>query len=207
MNILQRLNAVRKAVGYVKRDKSVDGRYTVATYDQIVSHVRAAMVEQGVLIQFDQVSGEFLRDLPTKSGGLQFLYGGTYRVDFVNADDPPDRASYVVHAHAIDSGDKAPGKAITYAVKSAINKALMLETGDDEESRQEVRAQREPITDEEVAVINELISETETDTQKFLSALAKSGRATVVRVEDIPAADLAWCIGMLQSKAAKLRKS
>lgn len=207
MNIYQRLNKVRQAVGYVQRDKSVDGRYSVATYDQIVSHIRAAMVEHGVVVQFDQLSGEFLRDIPTKSGGVQFLYGGSYRVDLVNADDPTDRASSVVYSHAIDNGDKAPGKAITYAVKAAINKALLLETGDDEESRHETRAQREPITSDEVALLNGLIEETETDVQKFLSALSKAGKATVVRIEDIPASDLAWCVGMLQAKVAKLRKS
>jgi hypothetical protein len=41
----------------------------------------------------------------------------------------------IVSAHANDQGDKAPGKALSYAVKSAILKVLMIETGESDESR------------------------------------------------------------------------
>jgi hypothetical protein len=38
-------------------------------------------------------------------------------------------------SHALDNGDKAPGKAISYATKYALLKTFLLETGEDEESR------------------------------------------------------------------------
>ena len=50
-----------------------------------------------------------------------------------------------VEAHASDNGDKAPGKALSYATKSAILKTLSLETGENDESR---------VPDQEFDVIN-----------------------------------------------------
>ncbi len=143
LNIYQRINAVMKDVDYVKKDKSVSGggaNYKAVTHDQAVSVIRAALVEHGVVIQPVQIKGEFLqmRDLnatpqPIKMG----LYSGSYDIHFVNIDKPEERSTISVEAHANDNGDKAPGKAMTYAVKTAILKQFTLESGEDDESRAE----------------------------------------------------------------------
>jgi hypothetical protein len=44
--------------------------------------------------------------------------------------------SLVIEAHAIDQGDKAPGKALSYAKKYAVLKLLEIESGEGEEERQ-----------------------------------------------------------------------
>ena len=62
-----------------------------------------------------------------------------YNIHFVNIDDPADRLTVSINAHAADNGDKAPGKCASYATKTAILKALSLETGENDESREEVR--------------------------------------------------------------------
>lgn len=143
LNIYQRINAVMKEVQYVQKDKAVSGggaNYKAVTHDQAVSVIRQALVNNGIVIQPVQTKGEFLqmRDLnasptPIKMG----LYSGCYDVHFVNMDKPEDRTTVSVEAHANDNGDKAPGKAMTYAVKTAILKQFTLETGEDDESRSE----------------------------------------------------------------------
>lgn len=142
-NIYQRINAVMKEVEYVQKDKAVSGggaNYKAVTHDQAVSVIRKSLVNNGIVINPTQISGEFLqmRDLnatpnPVKMG----LYTGTYDVNFVNIDKPEEKVTVRVQAHANDNGDKAPGKAMTYGVKTAILKQFTLETGEDDESRSE----------------------------------------------------------------------
>jgi hypothetical protein len=142
MNIYQRINAVMKEVDYVQKDRAVSGggaNYKAVTHDQAVSVIRASLVKHGIVIEPKQREGKFLqmRDLnlpqPVKMG----LYSGLYDVYFVNIDKPEERTLVSVEAHANDNGDKAPGKAMTYAVKTAILKQFTLETGEDDESRAE----------------------------------------------------------------------
>lgn len=53
----------------------------------------------------------------------------TYR--FVNIDNPNEFVETIVYGDGLDTGDKAPGKAMTYADKYALMKAYKLSTGDD----------------------------------------------------------------------------
>ena len=154
-NIYQRINEVMKSVRYVQKDKAVQGggqNYKAVTHDQVVSVARTALVEAGIVIFPNQVSGEFLvlRDMNAKPEPVKMgLYTGTYEINFVNIDNGDDKITVTVQAHANDNGDKAPGKALTYATKSAILKVLNLETGEDDESREEVREKLKTISDEQ----------------------------------------------------------
>lgn len=135
MNIYQRINAVRKAIGYVQRDKAVStggGSYKAVTHDAVTGMVRAALIEHGVIIVPSVVSAVFH---PKEQDAKQRLYEATYQVDFVNMDQPEERITINANAHALDNGDKAPGKALSYATKYAILKLFNIETGEDEESR------------------------------------------------------------------------
>ena len=66
------------------------------------------------------------------------LYSGTYEIHFVNIDNGEDRVISTIHSHANDNGDKAPGKAASYATKTAMLKVFSLETGENDESRADV---------------------------------------------------------------------
>jgi len=145
LNIYQRINAVMKEVEYVQKDRAVSGggqNYKAVTHDQVVSVARKALVNHGVMIAPSQVEGQFLvmRDVnatpqPVKMG----LYSGWYEIAFINIDNGEDRITVKIEAHAQDNGDKATGKALTYATKAAILKVLCLETGENDESREELR--------------------------------------------------------------------
>lgn len=50
---------------------------------------------------------------------------------FVNADNPDEYIDITSYGDGIDSGDKAPGKAMTYSDKYALMKAYKISTGDD----------------------------------------------------------------------------
>ena len=135
MNIYQRINEVRKAIGYVQKDKAVStggGSYKAVTHDAVTGMVRAALIEHGVVIVPSVVSSVFNAKEPEAK---QRLYEATFQIEFVNMDDPADRIVTQQTAHALDNGDKAPGKAMSYATKYAILKLFNIETGEDEESR------------------------------------------------------------------------
>lgn len=135
MNIYQRINEVRKAIGYIQKDKAVStggGSYKAATHDAVTGMVRAALIEHGVVIVPSVLSAVFNAKEPDAK---QRLYEATYQIEFVNIDEPSDRIVTQQNAHALDNGDKAPGKAMSYATKYAILKLFNIETGEDEESR------------------------------------------------------------------------
>ena len=51
--------------------------------------------------------------------------------EFVNLDKPEEKITMVSYGDGIDSGDKAPGKAMTYSDKYSLLKAYKVATGDD----------------------------------------------------------------------------
>jgi hypothetical protein len=58
-------------------------------------------------------------------------------VRFVNIDEPADFIDVQSFGYGIDESDKGPGKAMSYAVKYALLKALGMETGDDPDLEQD----------------------------------------------------------------------
>lgn len=137
MNIYQRINEVRKAVETVTKDKKVEG-YMAVTHDNVTAITREHFVAQGIVIVPRLLSE---RTVPTGTFTARetpfIRYEATYQFDVVNADDPHDFFSAVIGAHAIDHGDKAPGKVLSYAKKSLVLKLLELESVSEEEGRQE----------------------------------------------------------------------
>lgn len=141
MNLLQRINEVRKAINYIQKDKSVStgqsGSYKAVTHDMVTAMVRNHLVEHGVVswpVLVESVSLPFEVDA-NMVRAKQFRYEATYDFHFANEDDPKDEIIIRIQAHAMDNADKAPGKALSYAKKYAILKLFEIETGEDDESR------------------------------------------------------------------------
>lgn len=141
MNLMQRINAVRKAINYIQKDKSVStgqsGSYKAVTHDMVTAMVRPHLVEHGVVswpVLVESVSQPFEVDV-NMVRAKQFRYEATYDFHFANADDPKDEIVIRIQAHAMDNADKAPGKALSYAKKYAVLKLFDIETGEDDESR------------------------------------------------------------------------
>jgi hypothetical protein len=144
LNVYQRINEVRKQVAYLRKVKSVSegGGYKVVTHDQVTGELREHLITYGIVIEPPSfLSGQTVPTGTTTAKGVPFVrLEATYAIDFVNSDKPEERVSKHVYVHAIDQGDKAPGKAMSYATKAAMLKMFNIETGEDEEERPEVKA-------------------------------------------------------------------
>ena len=137
LNIYQRVNEVRKAVDKIVKDKKVES-YMAVTHDNVTSLTREHFVEQGIVIVPRLLAERTVNTGTFTSRETPFIrYEATYAFDVVNADDPKDLFTAVIGAHAIDHGDKAPGKVLSYAKKSLVMKLLELESISEEENRQE----------------------------------------------------------------------
>lgn len=139
MNVYQRINEVRKVVDYAVKNKTVgEGGYKAVTHDAITALTREHFVAQGIVIVPVLTSQKVELTGTTTSRGTPFIrFEASYRFDVVNADDPTDKFSVEIAAHAIDQGDKAPGKALSYAKKYCVLKLLEIESGEEDEERQE----------------------------------------------------------------------
>ncbi len=144
LNIYQKINKVMQEVKYVQKDSAISGggaNYKAVSHDQVISVLRESMVNNGIMMFPVQTSGEFLikRDLSVTPPIKMGLYSGSYEINFVNIDNGEDKVTVAVQAHASDNGDKAPGKALSYGTKTAMLKVFSLETGENDESREEQR--------------------------------------------------------------------
>lgn len=134
-NIYQRINAVRDEVQYIRKDAVVQG-YAAVTHDMVTAKLRDSLIKHGIIIIPSAVSREALIG-ETANKKPKIMFRAVYDVAFINVDFPEDRFVMQTDAHADDSGDKAPGKALSYATKYAMLKVFSLETGESDESRVE----------------------------------------------------------------------
>lgn len=137
-NIYQRVSEIRKAIEYIKKEKKVEG-YMAVTHDQVTALTRDHFIKHGVVIVPTMIVQSAVKETGTTTAkGTPFIrFEARYRFDVVNADEPTDRFSIEIEAHALDHGDKAPGKALSYAKKYAVLKLLEIESGEEDEERPE----------------------------------------------------------------------
>jgi hypothetical protein len=128
MNIHQRLAAVMRDVTYIQKEKKQGMRYSIVSHDAVTAKVRPALLAQGVVY--------YPHSMDMRQQGNRTEC--TMTVRFVNIDEPTDFIEVASAGYGIDDQDKGPGKAISYAVKYALLKALGLESGDDPDEDQEV---------------------------------------------------------------------
>jgi len=183
INIYQRLDKVRQAVSYIQKDAKVQG-YKAVTHDMVTSEARPALIENGIMIVPRQREGVTVDTGSVTSGGTPVIrYEAWYDIDFVNIQSPDDKVTVPIHAHALDHGDKAPGKCLSYATKYAILKLFSIETGESDESRQELKPK--PITDTQLVGLREICEEFKLPVDATLSALAKKVYR-LKKIEELP---------------------
>lgn len=195
MNIYERLNEVRKSVSYVKKDSTVgfgQNSYKAVSHDAVTTLTRQHFIDHGIMIVPMQKEKGISIDGETKSGGKKIRFEAMYDIKFVNIEDATDYLTVTIEAHAEDNGDKAPGKALSYATKSAMLKVLMLETGEDEEE-----GIKNTIDSKQAGMIAQLIADTSTDVDKFLGAYSIS------KVIELPSGLFAQALAQLQAKKKK----
>ena len=120
-NVHQRLAAVMREVTYIRKESKQGMKYTIVSHDSVTAKVRPALLKCGIVyypIRCDH----------THNGNRAEC---SMTVRFANIDKPEDCIDVQTFGYGVDPQDKGPGKAMSYAVKYALLKALGLETGDD----------------------------------------------------------------------------
>tara|TARA_R110000851_G_C13009664_1_gene559206 strand:- start:616 stop:1158 length:543 start_codon:yes stop_codon:yes gene_type:complete len=135
---------------YLKKGSA--GQGTGAQYDELISVMTPLLAENGIVITAEK-SGESRSRANAKGN---YIFESDFMIHYINTDNPTDRFSTLVESHAMDAGDKAPGKAITYATKISMLKVFGVETGDNEESRADQK-DINTINDEQQATLYQLM--------------------------------------------------
>ena len=142
LNIFERLSLITAEIGVVEKNLEVqvnkNSSYKAVSERDVLDAVKP--IEQKYRVYSYPASRQIVdRDILTKESEYQgkvtrsntlFMRVETvYR--FVNIDNPTEFIETTVYGDGLDTGDKATGKAMTYADKYALMKAYKLSTGDD----------------------------------------------------------------------------
>jgi len=138
MNLYQRIHAVSTEVGKVAMTLNVDagkgGKYKAISINDVVDSLIPVLAKYRlVVIPTDKEIIEQTQLTTTTQYGerSQFYIRLKASYDIVNIDKPDERLTVSGYGDGIDSGDKATGKANTYARKYALIDAFNLSKGDD----------------------------------------------------------------------------
>lgn len=133
-NLFERLAAITNELGFVKKNLSVKlptGAYKAVGEVDVLEAVKPLEYKYGIYSYPIERRIVTDKETVTKSGTTnQFIRVETvYR--FVNVTKPEEYIDVVSYGDGVDSGDKASGKAMTYADKYALMKGYKISTGDD----------------------------------------------------------------------------
>ena len=180
------INKTRSYKAVSERDvldavKPIEKKYRVYSYP-----AKREVIDRDTLIKESEYNGNI-----TKTNTLFMRIDTTYR--FVNLDNPSEYIETTVYGDGLDTGDKAPGKAMTYADKYALMKAYKLSTGDDpdKEASPEKGYTREEqkATAAQIGVLNKLSEEMKA------KVYAKYG---VAKIEDLTMKQASELIALLK---------
>jgi len=144
VNLYQKINEIKKGVAPLQKDVTVGfgkNAYSAISHDNVLNSVNNLMMQHNVICYVDNVTDD------TERTTWQEQYNGQPKqkfktftkvrisVTFVNADKPAELIKVLSIGHADDPGDKAAGKALSYAVKYAYLKLFGLSTGQNDEAR------------------------------------------------------------------------
>lgn len=151
ITLAQRMVNVMKEVSSVFKGANIQmggGRsYTAVSHDDVARLLHTPLANNGIYtkVSIEKVDVSY-RESINKFGDLKPEYRAdvSVEVSFINADAPEDREVCKGFAFAFDSGDKAVGKAESMAVKYILLKNFVLESTDDEESRDNELSAKSP---------------------------------------------------------------
>lgn len=134
LNIYQRILAVMSELDYIqKSEKTVNNQYRFVSHDQVAAAIHPQLVKQGIVIvpSTKSISQEEFAVMQKGERIIQQRTQVCLATRFVNVEYPQDAVEIETWGYALDSSDKGPGKAVSYAYKYALLKMFCLETGDD----------------------------------------------------------------------------
>lgn len=132
MNLYKKMMMISQELGVVAKSLNIKagyGAYKAVSEGDILSAVKPLEAKYGI---YSYPAKRVVIASGTLQGQNPKLWERietTYR--FVNIDKPEEFLEVTSFGDGIDSGDKGPGKAMTYADKYALMKAYKIVTGDD----------------------------------------------------------------------------
>ena len=142
LNIFQRMLAATSEINRVAKNLKVDisksQSYKAVAESDVLEAVKP--IEEKYGIYSYPVSRTVIKDEAytttseydgRKSEKTTFFIRLATVYRFVNIDNPDDYIDITTYGDGVDTQDKAPGKAMTYADKYALLKAYKIQTGDD----------------------------------------------------------------------------
>lgn len=208
MNIYEKLSAITAEIGVVEKNLNVkvssNSSYKAVSERDVLDAVKP--IEQKYRVYSYPANRKIIdRDVLTK----ETEYNGTItrtntlfmRVEtvyrFVNIDKPDEFIETTVYGDGLDTGDKASGKAMTYADKYALMKAYKLSTGDDPDKEASpehgYEKKAEPkATTKQIALVEDLYTDEEKE------RIYK--KAKITKIEDLTVAQASALIQKRKDK-------
>ena len=208
MNIYEKLSAITAEIGVVEKNLNVkvssNSSYKAVSERDVLDAVKP--IEQKYRVYSYPANRKIIdRDVLTK----ETEYNGTItrtntlfmRVEtvyrFVNIDKPDEFIETTVYGDGLDTGDKASGKAMTYADKYALMKAYKLSTGDDPDKEASpehgYEKKAEPkATTKQIALLEDLYTDEE------IERICK--KAKITKIEDLTVAQASALIQKRKDK-------
>lgn len=172
-NIFQKMAEITNELGTVSKNLNVEvsktASYKAVSEVDILNAVKPLEYKHGVYSYPHETNiiNQEIVTTKTQYGDRDYYFIRLERIyRFVNVEDPKDYIEVKSYGDGIDTGDKATGKAMTYADKYALMKAYKISTGDDpdkEASDESPKHQSKPqpiskATDKQLQLIKELYS-------------------------------------------------
>lgn len=210
LNIFQRMLAATTDINKVAKNLKVDinknQSYKAVAEADVLEAVKPIEAAHGIYSY--PVSREVIKDetytttsewdgKKTEKNTFFLRIKTVYR--FINTDNPSDYIDITTYGDGVDTQDKAPGKAMTYADKYALLKAYKIQTGDDPDANPSGNLNKKttPIKKPTSARLKEA-KDLKLDLNKVAAYLKKS-------VEEISDDDLAKSIQMQKDAIENLR--
>lgn len=143
LNIYQRMLMIEKELGVVAKNLQIQATrtsgYKAVSERDVIDAVKPLEARYGVfsfpadrqILTAETLESERLLANGDKATVTSKFIRAEVTYRFVNVDNPEEYVEVKGYGDGIDTGDKAPGKAMTYADKYALMKAYKISTGDD----------------------------------------------------------------------------
>lgn len=210
LNIYEKMSLITEEMGVVEKNLKVQvsqtNSYQAVSERDILDNVKPLekkyrvysfpverqIVDYSVLTKKTEYNNKI-----TETNSLYMRVEIVYR--FVNIDNPSDFIDIKSYGDGIDTGDKAPGKAMTYGDKYALMKAYKISTGDDpdKDASPEQGYQREEKTASPKQI--EMLSKYYVDDN--LKKLLEANK--IEKLEDLPVKKASELISAIMKKGNK----
>ena len=128
LNLYQKMDLVRVKIGAVSKNINIMNSYKAVSEADVLKAVNEAEHEVGIVSFQDKLE---IVAQTEPGGGKGNIIRVMVGVKVVNIDNPSEFVYFYGLGDGIDKGDKACGKAVTYAMKYALLRGYKIPTGED----------------------------------------------------------------------------